>query len=215
VRRPFLLAAAGLAGAAVACLAIAVVVTSGGARRDPARLQALVAEAASGSGGPVPRLAVELLTASGEPAAARALGWTLLRAHPDAPGEGRRWLERAARLGDARAAYALALSWREGEGGRRELALAVPWLEQAAAGGVAAAHYLLGNAYRDGEGVAADVPRALAHYEAAAEREDAPALQTLLQAYRLGELGLTPDPERAQGLMRELEHAVHEQRPVL
>jgi TPR repeat protein len=137
----------------------------------------------------------------------------MLRVNPEHPEEGRQWLERAARQGDARAAYALALSLRS-EGGRaREAAL--PWLEQAATGGVAAAHFLLGNAYREGEGVAVDFARAIRSYEVAAEQENPQAIQTLAEAYRSGELGLARDPERAEALMRDLEHAVHEQRPVV
>jgi len=214
VKHPFLLAAPALLGlSALAAVGVATALALP-ARGDARRLAALIDEAADDTR-PLARLAVEVLTVGGHAAAARGLGLELLRVRPEAPEHGRRWLERAALQGDALAAYALARSLRSGDGGPRELERAVPYLEQAAASGLAPAHFLLGNAYRDGEGVPADPARALAHDQAAAEREDPTALQTLLQAYRLGELGVQPDPERAEALMRELEHAVHEQRPLL
>jgi TPR repeat protein len=208
--RLLLAATALLGGAAVACGA-AVGLAAWPAWGDPARLQALVGEAVERRA-LVPRLALELLVAARHPDAARRWGQAELAVRP---AQGRRRLERAARQGDARAAYALALWLRAGEGTPRDVAAALPWLERAAAGGLGAAHFLLGNAYRDGEGVAPDPRRALAHYEAAAEREDPQALQTLAEAYRSGELGLAPDPERAAALSRDLEDTVHEARPPL
>jgi TPR repeat protein len=158
---------------------------------------------------PWPRLVLELLAAFDRPGAARALGLALLRRRPD---EGRAWLARAARRGDARAAFALALSLRSGDDGPRRPAEAIPWLAQAAGARLGAAHFLLGTAYRDGDGAAIDQARALAHFEAAAELEDAPAIQTLAEAYRSGELGLPRDPERAEALRHELEDAAREPR---
>ncbi len=155
----------------------------------------------------LPRLALGLLCAAEDVTAQRVLGATLLDSNPDSA---RRWLERAAQRGDAIAAFLLARTLRA-TGARAE---AMPWLEQASRAGLSAAHVVLGNAYRFGEGVPVDAARALTHYQAAAEQEDPVALQTLAEAYRSGELGLTPDAERAEALMRDLEHAVREPRPL-
>jgi uncharacterized protein len=214
MRNAALLLAPTLLGLAAMGLVGAAVTRALPARGDPARLAALVEEAA-GDDRPLARLAVEVLTVGGHRGAARALGVRLLELRPGSPEHGRRWLERAAAQGDPAAALALALSWRSGEHGPREPGRAIPWLEQAARAGVPRAHLLLGNAYREGEGVPVDPALAVEHYQAAADREDPIAIQTLLQAYRHGELGLAPDPERVQALGLELDHAAREQRPAL
>jgi len=152
---------------------------------------------------------------SGDCTGAKLLGRSLLAGGAAGEAaEGRVWLERAARAGDAGAAYSLALALRSGTGGPRDASGAVPWLEQAARGGIPQADFVLANAYRAGEGVPQDDASARRHYEAAAEVEEPGALQALAQAYRSGELGLAANAEKAQALMRELEHAVHEPVPV-
>jgi TPR repeat protein len=199
-------AVAALVAAAALAFLGAVASAAWSAHQDPARLGALV-EGAVQRGAPVPWLAVRVLVLAGQPGAARRLGLAEL---PGRPAEGRTWLERAALQGDPRAACALAVWWRSGKVEPRSQARALPWLERAAEGGSPAAHFLLGEAYREGDGVPRDVALALAHYQVAAEADDPQALQTLAEAYRVGELGLAVDPERAEALRRDLEHAVHE-----
>lgn len=109
---PLLLLAPALLMLAAAGIATSAAVIGHRAATAPDRLEALVAEAA-GDDRPLARLAVEVLTLEGHAAAARALGLELLRVHPEAPEEGRRWLERAAGQGDTRAAQALRHSLQE------------------------------------------------------------------------------------------------------
>jgi TPR repeat protein len=210
-RAAALLLAAALAGLGTVGVAAARALAS---RDDPGRLDRLAVQAVGGRD-PLARLAISLLSAAEDAAAERAYGLACLRTWPLEPALGRSWLARAARRGDPRSAFALALSLRSGESGERKAAEAIPWLERAAQRGIGAAHFLLANAYRYGDGVDVDLRRAIGHYEEAAEREDAPAIQALAEAYRSGELGLPRDPERAELLMRELDHAVREPRPAL
>ncbi|MCH2173123.1 sel1 repeat family protein [Myxococcota bacterium] len=84
-------------------------------------------------------------------------------------------LRRAARKGDARAQYSLAVLLLRGEGVAYNSDLAARWLRRAVDSLHLRAHVLLGNLYASGEGVERDDTRAMGLYRLAAERGSAKA----------------------------------------
>lgn len=68
----------------------------------------------------------------------------------------------------------------------------------------------LGEMYAKGEGVEKDVELAVAWFTKAAEGGYDKALRLLIAAYENGELGLTPDPEKAQAYRDRLASAAAE-----
>jgi localization factor PodJL len=88
-------------------------------------------------------------------------------------------LRQAAAEGDARAQYAIALRYAEGQGTPQNLNEAVRWLERAASAGLAPAQYRLAVLYERGQGVAKDLGRARSWYQAAAEKGNVKAMHNL------------------------------------
>lgn len=117
-------------------------------------------------------------------------------AGPEAPGV----LAAQVQAGDARAAWRLALIYRNGAGVAPDAARAGRLMRVAAQGQVPAAMFTLSNMLAAGEGMARD--------EAAARRwlEDAAGLG---HPAALQQLALTePDPRKAELLMRQAAHAL-------
>jgi localization factor PodJL len=88
-------------------------------------------------------------------------------------------LRQAAAEGDARAQYAIALRYAQGEGTAQNLTEAARWLERAASAGLAPAQYRLAALYERGQGVAKDLARARSWYQAAAEKGNVKAMHNL------------------------------------
>ena len=88
-------------------------------------------------------------------------------------------LRQAAAQGDARAQYAIALSYAQGEGTPQNLTEAVRWFERAASAGLAPAQYRLAVLYERGQGVAKDLGRARSWYQAAAEKGNVKSMHNL------------------------------------
>lgn len=88
-------------------------------------------------------------------------------------------LRQAAAEGDARAQYAIALRYAQGQGTPQNLTEAMHWLERAASAGLAPAQYRLGAMYERGLGVARDLGRARSWYQAAAEKGNVKAMHNL------------------------------------
>jgi localization factor PodJL len=88
-------------------------------------------------------------------------------------------LRQAAAQGDARAQYAVALRYAQGEGTPQNLTEAVRWLERAASAGLAPAQYRLAVMYERGQGVAKDLGRAWSWYQAAADKGNVKAMHNL------------------------------------
>ena len=91
--------------------------------------------------------------------------------------------QKAARLGNANAQYALASHWLKT--GTGDLQQALEWIQKAAEGENTAAMYSLGKLYLEGEGVPPDLKRAIELFEKAALKGHDYA------AYRLGRLYLS------------------------
>jgi localization factor PodJL len=85
-------------------------------------------------------------------------------------------MREAAASGNARAQYAIALRYAQGEGTAQDLTEAVHWLERAASAGLAPAQYRLGAMYERGQGVAKDMGKARSWYEAAAQKGNVKAM---------------------------------------
>jgi len=80
--------------------------------------------------------------------------------------------KRAAKKGDPRAQYSLAVLYLRGEGVDRDDKLAARWLRRAAKQGLAASQLLLGSLYSSGRGIERDDEKAVAWYRAAANQGD-------------------------------------------
>jgi localization factor PodJL len=88
-------------------------------------------------------------------------------------------LRQAAAQGDARAQYAIALRYADGQGTAQNLVEAARWLERAASAGFAPSQYRLAVLYERGQGVAKDLARARSWYQAAAEKGNVKAMHNL------------------------------------
>lgn len=93
--------------------------------------------------------------------------------------------ERAAKLGNVNAQYALGKLWLENGSGNPEQAVA--WITKAADAGNAAAQYALGKLYRDGEYVQRDIANAVALFTQSAEQKNEYAAYQLGRLYLVGE----------------------------
>ncbi len=118
----------------------------------------------------------------------------------------------AAHAGNADAAWRLGLMLRNGIGTQRDSAAAARWLNTAAQGGVPAAMFVYANMLLDGEGAPADPAAARRWLERAAELDYPAAMQQVAMGLRDGSMGFTPDPERADVLMKESAHALRHTR---
>ena len=88
------------------------------------------------------------------------------------------WYHRAARKGDARAAFNYGLMLIHGMGIDSDPARGLYWLQAAAAASVQEAYFELGNLYRQGDHVHQDTYAAIDAYRKAAEREHVRAQHT-------------------------------------
>ncbi len=88
-------------------------------------------------------------------------------------------LRQAAAQGDARAQFAIAFRYVEGQGTPQNLTEAARWLERAASAGLAPAQYRLAVMYERGQGVAKDLGRARSWYQAAADKGNVKAMHNL------------------------------------
>lgn len=122
---------------------------------------------------------------------------------PAAPAAAAPWYALAAQHQHAKAALALGLMVKNGNGVPRDAARAARLLTQAAELGNAHAMFLLSNIYRAGEGVAQDTAKARTWLEEAAEHEYPPALQELAMTVQLGDALSARDERRAGELMKE------------
>lgn len=116
---------------------------------------------------------------------------------PAAPAAAAPWYTSAAQHQHAKAALALGLLYKNGNGVARDDAQAAHWLAQAAGLGNAHAMFLLANIYQQGLGVPPDRAKGRRLLEEAAEHEYPPALQELAMALQ------ADDPLRASHLMKE------------
>jgi localization factor PodJL len=78
--------------------------------------------------------------------------------------EARRWTDRAAQAGDAKAMHNLALYWFEGAGGPKDPAQAADWFKRAAERGVQDSQYNLARLYEQGFGVGKNMAEAYKWY---------------------------------------------------
>ena len=101
---------------------------------------------------------------------------------------------------EARAAHALALRLRNGDGVAADSARARALLTQAAQGGMPAAMFVMSNMLAAGEGGPPDAAAARRWLETAGELGYPEALQQLAL--------LEPDPRKAELLMRQAAHAM-------
>jgi TPR repeat protein len=122
---------------------------------------------------------------------------------PAEPAASAPWYEQAARHRHARAALALGLLYKNGNGVQRNDGIAAHWLNTASELGNAHAMFLLSNIYQEGLGVTQDRAKARAFLEEAAEHEYPPALQELAMTVELGDAHSAKDELRASHLMKE------------
>jgi localization factor PodJL len=88
------------------------------------------------------------------------------------PAAARRWTERAADGGEARAMHNLALFYFDGVGGPKDLMEAASWFHKAAVAGLVDSQYNLGRLYEQGYGVQRDPIAAYKWYLVAAKAGD-------------------------------------------
>lgn len=113
------------------------------------------------------------------------------------------WYRRAGAQKHAKAALALALMAKNGDGMPRDEAEAARWLALASEWGNPHAMFLLYNAYQNGLGLPRDAAKARHFLEEAAEHEYPPALQELAMAMQHGDALAPGDAVRAGHLMKE------------
>lgn len=116
--------------------------------------------------------------------------------------------ERAARRGDAAAAYYLGLMHKNGMGTVRDSRAAAHWLEFAANREVPAAMFLFANMLLSGEGVARDELAARRWIEKAAELDYPEAAMQMALGLRDGSMGFERNEALAEIHMKEAAHAL-------
>jgi localization factor PodJL len=105
------------------------------------------------------------------------------------PTQSRRWLEKAAEGGQARAMHNLALDEHEGVGGPRNAAAAAEWFRRAAELGLLDSQFNLAALYEHGDGVSQNPAEAYKWYLIAGRAGDAESRAGALRV----RAGLTPD----------------------
>jgi TPR repeat protein len=88
------------------------------------------------------------------------------------PEKAARLFKRAARDGDSRAQYSLAILYLQGKGVEQDDEQGVKWLRKAAKQGLAVSQSLLGSLYSSGKVIAQDDAKAVEWYRAAADQGD-------------------------------------------
>jgi TPR repeat protein len=113
------------------------------------------------------------------------------------------WYRLAAGQKHARAALALGLLYKNGDGVTRDAVQAARWLNVASEAGNPHAMFLLSYLYREGAGVPQDNAKARHLLEEAAENEYPPAIQELAMTVQLGDQLSPRDALRADHLLKE------------
>jgi uncharacterized protein len=128
------------------------------------------------------------------------LGAMLLAGSYGAPDfdAGLRWSTMAADKGHASAQYNVGYAHFMGQGVAKNLEESAKWMERAAKSKDRKATAHLAWVLETGQGVKIDPARALEQYQVAAEMGEPRAMVRLAQAYQRGDLGLFPNPGRAQ-----------------
>ncbi len=111
--------------------------------------------------------------------------------------QARRWLEKAADLGDVAGQFWLGRLYDLGRGVAQDYAQSAKWYEKAAAQGHASAQNWLGRQYLQGQGVPQDAAQAVMWFQKAAAQGYAPAQDDLGIAYFFG-LGVPQDFAQAR-----------------
>jgi localization factor PodJL len=112
------------------------------------------------------------------------------------PGIGPAKLRHAAATGDPAAAFEIAARYAEGNGTRRDVAMAAEWYHKAAEAGLAVAQYRLGSLYERGQGVKQDLAAAVVWYQHAADQGNVGAMHNLAVMMSEGVDG-APDNNKA------------------
>ncbi|SMX49915.1 Putative beta-lactamase HcpC precursor [Maliponia aquimaris] len=112
--------------------------------------------------------------------------------------EALRLYQEAAAMGNAKAAYALALVHEAGQSVPRDANKAMAYYRQAAEGGYPEAQIHLGRIYEKGIGVPADFVQSTSWYKKAAEQGDPDAMILLGNAYEFGR-GIEQNYRQAKG----------------
>lgn len=113
------------------------------------------------------------------------------------------WYRAAGATGHPKAALALALMYKNGNGVALDKHQAIRWLEVAANGGNAHAMFLLSNVYADGDGVPADPKKARQLLERSADLEYPAAIQQLALVKQTGDSLTARDSAEAAALLQE------------
>lgn len=113
------------------------------------------------------------------------------------------WYRAAGATGHPKAALALALMFKNGNGVALDKHQAIRWLQVAADGGNAHAMFLLSNAYADGDGVKTDPKKARQLLERAADLEYPAAIQQLALVKQTGDSLTAKDGAEAAALLQE------------
>ena len=160
----------------------------------PAEIEA-VAMDASQRGDEAAEQRLHAWAADGQPVAERELALLYRKRHRD--DQARALFLRAARQGDAEAAFALGELERDRGGAN---ARAAPWYRQAAQQGHAKAALALALLLKNGDGIPTDKAAAAHWLGVAAQAGDAHAMFLLSNAYADGD-GVAADPRRARDLL--------------
>lgn len=160
----------------------------------PAEIEA-VAMDASQRGDEAAEQRLQAWANDGLPVAERELALLYRKRHRD--DQARALFLRAARQGDAEAAFALGELERDRGGAN---AHAAPWYRQAAQQGHAKAALALALLLKNGDGIPTDKAAAAHWLNVAAQAGDAHAMFLLSNAYADGD-GVPPDPRRARDLL--------------
>ena len=118
-----------------------------------------------------------------------------------------RWYGKAAELGNARAAFEIAILYRDGDVGEPDEKIMISYLQQAAKRGLDLAQMELGFSYLQGTGVEQDVMKAMYWYEQAAKQGNAEAQYTLSTLYWTDTRGIEQAAMEADGSMNEMDAA--------
>jgi len=139
----------------------------------------------------------------GDAGAAFNLGYTYY-SQQNYPGA-LRWYGKAADLGNARAAFEIAIIYRDGLLGKSDLKKMTQYLERAAKQGLDLAQMELGASYVQGTGVDKDLKQGMYWYEQAAKQGNAEAQYYLSQLYWSDDRGIQDAFASADGALSEMD----------
>lgn len=99
-----------------------------------------------------------------------------------------KWIDKAAKEGNAWAAYTLSGWYTQGNGVKKDLQLAFQWMKLAVERGDVDAIADLGRMYREGIGVEKNVQQAIAQYQLGVSKNDTDSMQELGYELYIGEI---------------------------